>query len=387
MADDYGYTDEFGQEIIPPGTRINGVPTATAAPTPGSGDWTTLSRGGPVAIRTPNSSTGQPAFQAPSASQFQPPATQTRPSLLTPKSTTGAPGYQVPTVNPMTLPGVGGGLMTGVGALNAFPTPTPEQMNQRLNNPPLADDPWLIHSIGKLFGYDGGQTQAAPAPATQTQPQTAPAPPSGAPTATATATPPPTPLGYPPLPPPRPPNLPPFIRGPIPYSGGNAPPAPQHVNLGYGVPGAPPLPPFDPGAIHPSNAFTTIDRPNADISGGPTRGGWLSASYDPSTGTNRGAREPGGPARMGALDLSGLFNRGGAQAPPPAGALAAPQPGGGWGAAAGTPNMNNAMLGMQLQNAGISTGGRGARAQAPAGFSNKKFFGNPANWQYPNVPF
>jgi len=295
MADDYSYTDEFGQEIIPPGTRINGVPTATAAPTPGSGDWTTLSRGGPIAIRTPNSSTGAPAVQAPSASQFQPPATQTRPGLLTPKSTTGAPGYQVPNVNPMTLPGVGGGLMTGVGALNAFPTPTPEQMNKTLNNPPLADDPWLIHSLSKLFGY-GGQTQAAPAPATQTQPQTAPAPPSGAPTAT--ATPPPTPPGSPPLPPPRPPNLPPFIRGPIPYSGGNAPPAPQHVNLGYGVPGAPPLPPFDPGAIHPSNAFTTIDRPNADIVGGPTRPGYLSA--DP--------HEPGGPARMGALDLSGLFN-------------------------------------------------------------------------------
>jgi hypothetical protein len=376
MADDYGYTDEFGQEIIPPGTRLNGVPQPTAEPTPGSGNWTTLSQGGPIAIRTPNSSTGQPAVQAPSASQFQPPTTQTRPGLLTPKSTTGAPGYQVPTVNPMTLPGVGGGLMTGVGALNAFPTPTPEQMNKTLNNPPLANDPWLIHSIGKLFGYGGGQTQTAPA--TQTQPQTALAPSGGTPTATSTPPPPPN-INLPPFNVPPPPgNLPPFNRGPIPY--GNAPPAPQHVNLGYGAPGAPPAaPPFDPGAIHPSNAFTSIDRPNADISGGPTRGGWLSASYDPSTGSNRGAREPGGPARMSALDLSGLFNRG--AAPPPAGALASP----GWGAAAGTPNMNNAMLGMQLQNAGIPTG---ARAQAPAaGFSNKKFFSNPGNWQYPNMPF
>jgi hypothetical protein len=355
MADDGSYTDEFGQEIFPPpGTRINGVPNATATQTPGSGDWTTLSKGGPIAIRTPNSSTGQPAVQAPNASQFQPPATQTRPGLLTPNSRTGAPGYQV---NPMLLPGV-------VGALNTFPTPTPEQMNQRLNNPPLANDPWLVHTLFPGIFGPAGQPQAAPA--TQTQPQTAPAPPSGAPTATATAPPPPPP-GYPPLPPPRPPdNLPPFVRGPIPFNmpQRGVPRAPQGYNLGYG--GAGPASAAPPAA--PSPMFTSIDRPNADIVGGPTRPGYLSA--DP--------HEPGGPARMGALDLSGLFNRGGA-APPPAGALAGPD----WSAAAGTPNMNNAMLGMQLQNAGIPTG-RGARAQVPPA---RKFFGNPANWQYPNMPF
>jgi hypothetical protein len=371
MADDYGYTDEFGQEIIPPGTRINGVPTATAPPTPGSGNWTTLSQGGPIAIRTPNSSTGQPAVQAPSASQFQPPATN-RPGLRTPVSTTGAPGYQVPTVNPMTLPGlpIGGAFGTGVGALAGAPS-TDAEINYRLNHPLTVSD--LANQIGSWFRASP-QPQNVTTPQTQTQPQTAPAPPSGAPTATVSA--PPPPPGYPPLLPPRPPdNLPPFNRGPIPFAmpqHGGAPRAPASYNLGYG--GAPAA--SAPAA--PSPMFTTIDRPNADIVGGPTRPGYLSA--DP--------HEPGGPARMGALDLSGLFNRGGAQAPPPAGALAAPQPGGEWGAAAGTPNMNNAMLGMQLQNAGIPTGGRSARAQAPAaGFSNKKFFGNPANWQYPNMPF
>jgi hypothetical protein len=367
MADDYGYTDEFGQEIFPPGTRINSVPTATAAPTPGSGDWTTISRGGPIAIRTPNSSTGAPAVQAPSASQYQPPATQTRPGLLTPNSTTGAPGYQVPTVNPMTLPGVGGGLMTGIGALNAFPTPTPEQMNKTLNNPPLANDPWLVHTLfPSIFGPAGqaapqAQPQTAPAPVTQQGPKAAPLVPPGGGGG-----------GYGGVPPggfgpPPPNNLPPFVRGPIPAAmpQGAAPRAPRSYNLGYGGAGTPAA--AAPPAA-PSPMFTTIDRPNADIVGGPTRPGYLSA--DP--------HEPGGPARMGALDLSGLFSRG--AAPPPAGVLAAPG-----GAAAGTPNMNNAMLGMQLQNAGI----RGARAPMvqPAGFSNKKFFGNPANWQYPNMPF
>ena len=104
-------------------------------------------------------------------------------------------------------------------------------------------------------------------------------------------------------------KLPPFNRGPIPYStpqNATAPVAqrrPGAPNLGYGVPQQQAAAPQAP-----SSMFTTIDRPNADISGGPTRGGWLSASYDPSTGSNRGAREPGGPARMGALDLSGLFS-------------------------------------------------------------------------------
>jgi hypothetical protein len=376
MAGDGGYTDEFGQEIFPPGTRINGVPNATATATPGSPEFATP-QGGQL-VNTPNSSTGQPFRQAPTASTYQPSFTQPQGGRLTtttPNSRTGAPAPGIrtlpPGVNPMTTPGIGGGLMTGAGALNAFPTPTPEQMTNTLNNPPLADDPWLIHSLSKLFG--GGQAAPAAAPApTAYAPTTMPVPQTGS---SAAAPPGGGGGGYGGVPPggfgPPPPG--PFVRGPIPFNmpQRGVPRAPQGYNLGYG--GAGPAAP--PAA--PSPMFTTIDRPNADISGGPTRGGWLSASYDPATGSNRGAREPGGPARMSALDLSGLFNRGAA---PPAGALASP----GWGAAAGTPNMNDAMLGMQMQNAGIPTGGRGARAQVPpAG----KFFGNPANWQYPNMPF
>ena len=71
------------------------------------------------------------------------------------------------------------------------------------------------------------------------------------------------------------------------------PKRPGAPNLGYGVPQQPATAPQAP-----SSMFTTIDRPNADIVGGPTRPGYLSAN----------PHEPGGPARMGALDLSGLFN-------------------------------------------------------------------------------
>ena len=111
---------------------------------------------------------------------------------------------------------------------------------------------------------------------------------------------------YPPVPPttnsypPGPPG--PFVRGPIPAGMPQMTAHPSQrgaPNLGYGVPQAPP---FDPGAIHPSNMFTTIDRPNADTAGGPSRAGQLAPQY-----FNQ-AREPGGPAQMGALDLSGLFN-------------------------------------------------------------------------------
>ena len=114
---------------------------------------------------------------------------------------------------------------------------------------------------------------------------------------------------YPPVPPttnsypPGPPGPPgPFVRGPIPAGMPQMTAHPSQrgaPNLGYGVPQAPP---FDPGAIHPSNMFTTIDRPNADTAGGPSFAGQLAPQY-----FNR-AREPGGPAQMGALDLSGMFN-------------------------------------------------------------------------------
>jgi hypothetical protein len=193
------------------------------------------------------------------------------------------------------MPGlpIGGGLATGVGALNAFPTPTPEQMTNTLNNPPLKDDPWLIHSLTKLFG--GDQTQAAPAPTPATAPVTAPG--SGVLPQARGAPPPPPNITLPPFNvPPPPSNLPPFVRGPIPAAmPQHAPRAPQGYNLGYGgaAAAAQPAPP-----AQPSPWFTGIDRPNADIVGGPTVPGQLSAA----------PREPGGPARMGALDLSGLFN-------------------------------------------------------------------------------
>ena len=68
MADDdiYGSggydIDEYGN-MVPRGTTLNSNPTATATATPGSGNWTNISQGGPVAVRdntinTPDSSTG-----------------------------------------------------------------------------------------------------------------------------------------------------------------------------------------------------------------------------------------------------------------------------------------------------------------------------------------
>ena len=297
MADVYGSDgydiDEYGN-MVPRGTTLNSNPTMTAEP-PGSPGGPQLStpQGGQVAVRpitTPNSSTGEPAVRSPSASTYQSPAVQTRPGLLTPNSRNGAPGYQVPTVNPMTLP-VGGGLATGVGALNAFPTPTPEQMTKTLNNPPMADDKWGVNAISKLFGW--GQPAAAAAPQTQTQPM-----PSRV--ATATPPPPPPPINLPPFNVPPPGNLPPFVRGPIPAAMSQHAPVQRagQPNLGYGVPGAQPA--AAPQA--PSPMFTTIDRPNADVAGGRSVAGQLAPQY-----FNQ-AREPGGPAQMGALDLSSLFN-------------------------------------------------------------------------------
>ena len=54
--------------MVPRGTTLNSNPTATATATPGSGNWTNISQGGPVAVRdntinTPDSSRGTPAVQ------------------------------------------------------------------------------------------------------------------------------------------------------------------------------------------------------------------------------------------------------------------------------------------------------------------------------------
>ena len=157
----------------------------------------------------------------------------------------------------------------------------------------MATDLWDVYAMSKRFGWrpNRGRRSAADAnPANAVRR-----------VATATPPPPPPPINLPPFNVPPPPgNLPPFVRGPIPAA------MPQHTpvqragapNLGYGVPGAQPA--AAPQA--PSPMFTTIDRPNADTAGGPSRAGQLAPQY-----FNQ-AREPGGPAQMGALDLSGLFN-------------------------------------------------------------------------------
>ena len=211
-----------------------------------------------------------------------------------------------PSGNPMTAPSpgafpIGGPLATGISLLANAPSTDADIGKQANKVGDYVDQSpwgkWLIdHDItSPSQKWDTGE------PATQS-------PDALGSSVTKTAT-----LGEKEPPPPPTINLPPFdvkppgafVRGPIPYDpkhtpaaakGAKAPKAPKNVNLGYGAPPA------------PSSMFTTIDRPNADISGGPTRAGWLSASYDPATGTNRGAREPGGPARMGALDLSGIFS-------------------------------------------------------------------------------
>ena len=164
----------------------------------------------------------------------------------------------------------------------------------------MADDKWVLNAISKHLGQPAPNTTIG----TQTgEPSTQPVtmPGSGIlPQARGVSPPPPTmtpppPPGYPPLPPIRPmAAIPPLPIG-----------APQHAqragqpNLGYGVPGASQQP-AAPQA--PSPMFTTIDRPNADVAGGRSVAGQLAPQY-----FNR-AREPGGPAQMGALDLSGLFN-------------------------------------------------------------------------------
>jgi hypothetical protein len=307
MADDGSYFDEFGQEITPPGTRINGVPpTATAAPTPGSGNWTTLSRGGPITINTPNSSSGQPFRQAPSASTYQSSFAQPQGGQLTtttPNSRTGAPAPGIRNYfNPM-LTGLTNAATEGVaGSVLAAPSlvgPTYGNgpIDEQMKNAIAADNAerqkalnFWQHPFGFTNPLATQSPAAAPAPITQTGPLSQsrgvavpPFPPSP---------PPPGPPGAgPPLPPPRPMVAAPF---PVGAPQGAVPRAPQSYNLGYG--GGTPAAAAPPAA--PSPMFTTIDRPNADIVGGPTRPGYLSA--DP--------HEPGGPARMGALDLSGLFN-------------------------------------------------------------------------------
>lgn len=256
-------------------------------------------------INTPNSSTGEPAFAEPSATGWSTEFAQPAGGQLTttPNSRTGAPApgiRNVPAVRPPAaarelmpssaepMPGwagpaasalTGGGLW-GLGGYLMGKTIEPQPTNRGEDEVLKRFQPAPNTTIG---------TQTGTAPATQTQPLGQTSPITGGPPPPTTTLPP----GYPPLPPPRPP----MVQAPIPnfpITGGGPPLPPRRPgapNLGYGVPQA-----AAPQA--PSSMFTTIDRPNADIVGGPTRPGYLSA--DP--------HEPGGPARMGALDLSGLFS-------------------------------------------------------------------------------
>ena len=108
-----------------------------------------------VRINTPNSSTGTPFRLSPSAVSAEP--APTAPSgQLTPSSRFGTPAPGVPTIG--RLP-IGGPVGTAIGAL-ANSTPTPAQMEQRLNNPLTLTDVWRSLT---------GQPATATAPETQTQ--------------------------------------------------------------------------------------------------------------------------------------------------------------------------------------------------------------------------
>ena len=276
-------------------TGWNPRPTTYAEPPidPGPAFRTnTLHAGGPVAIRpitTPNSSTGQPIRQAPSASQV--PAVQTnRPGLLTPNSRTGAPGYQVPTVNPMTLP-VGGAAVTAGGLLAGAPTTDQGVYNNANSFNDRFNKSWL----GQLLNRATGQTEPKWGTATQTAPY-APSPIAS-----------PAPPAAPPPPPGISATIPPFNVSPRPpFQSAPPPRAPPGYNLGYGGASPAALPPPDPFAIHPSNAFTAIPRPNADPG---IRGGMLGGNAGMANiGATYGPRGTGGAPLATALDLSSMFN-------------------------------------------------------------------------------
>ena len=116
-------------------TGWNARPTNMAEPPvdPGPAFRTnTVHAGGPVATRpitTPNSSTGAPAVQSPSASTYQSPATQTRPGLLTPNSQHRGVKISDPDdPNPMIMPG---GLSVGGALALALAHSAPPRVHRR----------------------------------------------------------------------------------------------------------------------------------------------------------------------------------------------------------------------------------------------------------------
>lgn len=159
-----------------------------------------------------------------------------------------------------------------------------------------------------------------------------------------------------------------------------APPAPAMVNLGYYRP-----------SVGNARGSTWVpqgmDNPAPQIFRGPTTA-WGAPNYGSGPRGSQNYYQRGS-APMGPGDWTGTG--------PPAGALAAQNTGG--NVRGGAPNMNDAALGAQIMGGGWPFGGGGGQS-APAArpvaraptmqrqpFSNSKFFGNPANWQYPSMPF
>ena len=294
----------------PPGTKLSGMPNAWDQPF----DFTTPTPQGGQIINTPNSSTGQPFRTGPSAVQPEPAPTG-NPLTTTPSSRTGAPAPGI-----RTLP-IGGPLATATTLLAGGPSTDEDFYNQVGGASRWFDQTgfgkWLI---------DQGITSPTPRwGPPEARPSTVPDTGQSIKLGDGTS---PIPVTYsgsgpgrspsgplPPLPPTGD-GLPPFNSGPIPNNlpQGNVPYPPPRPSDLVGIKGgggrgqrgqqqqapgrAPPMINLQPG-------WTTIDRPNADIVGGPTRPGYLSA--DP--------HEPGGPARMGAFDLSTLWNPQAAAAP------------------------------------------------------------------------
>ena len=390
--------DQFGN-LVPKGTTLNSNPTATATPGSPGGPQLSTPQGGQVAVRpitTPDSSTGRPLSQAPSASSYEPSFQQG--GQLTPSSRTGAPGLRVRTWFP-TASSLAGDFsaMTGLGALAAptmvGPTAFGGDTNTQMKDAAAADDADR-NQFWDFWKHPFGQN-AAPAPAvapgSQTSPVTAPITQPGSgilPQARGSLPPPPTmtppPPGgiIPPFPPPRPmaaiPPLPIGARAPVQHAGS--------PNLGYGVPGAQPAPASDP--INP-----------------------LPGHYRASVGNARGATwVPGGmdnPAPQifrGPTTTYGAPNYGKGRSAARTIISQAPLPWepGDWTGTGPVAGPLAAFAGNNPQS--TSSGGRGggqfqmpASASAPArapmiqpqgthfGSTARRVFGNPAMWQYPNV--
>jgi hypothetical protein len=281
--DDFGFsgwdTDEAGN-LVPKGTTLNTPPPEFATP-----------QGGPL-INTPNSSTGQPFRTDPSASGFRPPVTGS-PNTLTPNSRSGAPAPGIRNL-PVTQEAESGlkrflpSLLRGGARIGAAANPVGDALqlvtpSDELAPPSMDEAPkwsWPQQTPTPVTVGGPGRSPSGPLPPGGQ-------PPEALPPFTRGPVPPTLPPSNVPYPPPRPTDAAAPYPPPRPKGGGG------RARGGGAAPGrAPPM-----VNLQPQPGWTTIDRPNADIVGGPTRPGQLSAA----------PREPGGPAHMGAFDFSTLF--------------------------------------------------------------------------------